>query len=961
MTTLDITNECLAIGKKISRLTGVHSVRTAGFSVQKYGESIWPLAMPGQMTRNVSNNIATFQEQIAAGMPHRGYFSVTVKPEEALAVSEKVQRKAGAILAYTNVSGSKVEMFFIKTEAAPEIVKFSNWDGRQFAEGAVHGKEGAKRYRVRKTLNGRNQGAFSARESGEDWIHIDSAGRAWQCASWPLPNGMGNLTIVHVDEPFEANDNDGLITEAAAKRLAAVCNANFSGRTEFVQMLLIGYTGVYKCAAEVLRGEPRAGQAELLASVPDADIFIGAAGASRKVWLEKSSLGRITLWNAPRREQNFVSADALQTFLRWQAYFETDVILGVGSAMMRAQLREDQIAALTTPLQELQEECEEQGESEYDYRPEHKADAWRIADAAENRVGRIARMVNRSPFAWKDAIGFRHSRVARMLQSMARANSGFRNAGEGMPAWVIPGKYMMLMHHDFAGVKQPRRGWARIVKNRGRHYGYSINPEDFATREWVEESDHSDFDDKSTLTPAVDPETGETYAVILRRPSSLPYGGSIRRTPKADLREWNRSKGIPVLPLRPDWKERAAVAAQYIDLPVGISTGPERVPQPATNDLEAELGANIWAAQQVREVGLASLIIGAIALSGLSDEKSKFITSDLIDNSVNQTHNGEYVTSQLMDRLVDLIHQGKRFYMPALSKIKKPVEQAYAKKYGRKPVIRQGTFPEHRKVWKHLVKEAQAAKTMSDTLAMRANGIPNHLVEPLDPELYRIAIKVAHAVANYWQQWGVRAGEIRRSNRDYEEKDAELSHRTAETNSMIAERVQAGLAEARQSPNFYIPGNFARALWQTQLTEARRWQKGKSYNLVGLLDEEELEGFFDPTWYGKADPTWVSRVTLTKGSALQPGDQCQIKKHGTKWAVLKDDQIVAVLESEGYGLAGLKSEFIGFIPVPEETPKGFHCRQAVAVFRNDQEEIIDATRRLLKEQEAIVRSFHVLD
>ena len=102
-----------------------------------------------------------------------------------------------------------------------------------------------------------------SRQTGESWIHTDESGIEWECASWPLPGNQGTLTIVKVPEPYDANDNDGLVTESAAIRLAAACNAKYSRKTDFVQMLLLGKTGMNKCAAEILRGEPkkRTGQA----------------------------------------------------------------------------------------------------------------------------------------------------------------------------------------------------------------------------------------------------------------------------------------------------------------------------------------------------------------------------------------------------------------------------------------------------------------------------------------------------------------------------------------------------------------------------------------------------------------------------------------------------------------------------------------------------------------------------
>ena len=45
----------------------------------------------------------------------------------------------------------------------------------------------------------------------------------------------------------------------------------------------------------------------------------------------------------------------------------------------------------------------------------------------------------------------------------------------------------MLMHHDFAGVKKPKLGWARIIQRPASngYYGYDIDAEDFCVQQLV--------------------------------------------------------------------------------------------------------------------------------------------------------------------------------------------------------------------------------------------------------------------------------------------------------------------------------------------------------------------------------------------------------------------------------------------------------------------------------------------
>ena len=122
MTTLTdrATEMSIRIAREIRKLPGIKSVKAAGYYVPKYSEQLYPIAVPGQLPANLSNNIGTYEEQVSEGMPHEAYFSVTVHPENALQAVDTIKKKAKSVLAYTNVAGTGVELFFIRTDADPE-------------------------------------------------------------------------------------------------------------------------------------------------------------------------------------------------------------------------------------------------------------------------------------------------------------------------------------------------------------------------------------------------------------------------------------------------------------------------------------------------------------------------------------------------------------------------------------------------------------------------------------------------------------------------------------------------------------------------------------------------------------------------------------------------------------------------------------------------------------------------
>ena len=141
---------------------------------------------------------------------------------------------------------------------------------------------------------------------------------------------------------------------------------------------------------------------------------------------------------------------------------------------------------------------------------------------------------------------------------------------------------------------------------------------------------------------------------------------------------------------------------------------------------------------------------------------------------------------------------------------------------------------------------------------------------------------------------------------------------------MIAERVQRGLEEARET-YWYLPGNFARTLLQTQLTENRRWQKEKKpYKLMKPSGRRGTHSLLRPHLVRQGRPHLGNphhhqrRLRTPTGRRLhRPGKPALPTGPLSKRARTKSKPY---LESEGYGIAELESEFLGFVPIPEDAP-----------------------------------------
>ena len=240
---------------------------------------------------------------------------------------------------------------------------------------------------------------------------------------------------------------------------------------------------------------------------------------------------------------------------------------------------------------------------------------------------------------------------------------------------------------------------------------------------------------------------------------------------------------------------------------------------------------------------------------------------------------------------------------------------------------------------------------MSRTLALRANGIANHMVEPVDPKVHRIAVAVVRQVAEKWRQWGAKAGEIRKSDREYSEKGSR--DRPTVRSRQRSHRAASGGRTGAGAGNRPVP--------------ARKLRPGPCGNPTGgsqtVAEGQKALQPHGTARRGRTQRFLRSYVVRTCGTPLgNPHrstryDRAEVRRRvhcKASWLqvalVGEDGETAAILEAEGYGMSGLTSRFVGFVPTLDDGPTGFFTKQPIAVFEHDRYELIEKTREMLDQQ-----------
>ena len=883
--------------------------------------------------------------QVAEGAAHLGWIEMSTPPDQVDTVIADCAQ-LGLFLADVNVSGPRVQMFWIHGKEDTHW-QFTRWLGRRFAEGSNAGKSGLKRMRALK-LAGLSPGTAGGAVVKADAYATEEYGHIVHNFDTPV----GNLRVCEVECPHDANDNDGLVTERGYKVLAEMCGLGPIESACTVQTLIVGPTGAIKFAGQILTKEPTGDTARMIANAPEAEIYVGAPGVDRKVDFDGMEALRVNVWRESP-QTGLVPADGLQQAPTVLGYLKPATVAHYSNAIINKLSRADQLAVFR----------------EKDTNPIPADDETPMARAASLLLAQLNRLYearaarNTADAAWEaNGSGFAHpnpnSRTGRIAYALRSYVDNNRRGNEGMPAMWIPGHWVKLMSSMFVGdslttVKQPRRGWARLVwRNESQPSGLAINNADFGTVNWAYRSDGSDFDDKLTVSLCVDGEANP-WLLVLRRPSS-PYGGLLLRITREQAAEYEQRTGIPAMPLREGWQEFDSMCRAYAERPDAIDLGAKMEPIPCTNEMADQLAAAKRQAEQVGWTGKVSYLVGALYLSGHSqDGSSKFVTSDLIDNAVEGHHDGQHVYLKFLDHAADLARRNMPFFRPSVEVIEKSIQERLGEVQGQHVPIRYAPNDEFSQVWQLLLKQSGWTWSQHQLLMNRCNGPYQWLTRELSENVTGHARHAVAQARHLWSAWG-RSRSAIPYGPNREESIAVITGRTvAEIHKVVTESYSAASAEP-----YYQPGSFAAALKQAQAVEAKYWQKfdrklnPKRYALVDALPRNELIAFFDRGEQPPADPTWFVRTWPVQNAGLEPWDEVEVRYWNGRYCLFRegDDeeaQPIAQLGPEAGGIVGLYSEFLGFIPHEDNQPP-------VAAYRNSARELEKLTlERVAKAQDAL--------
>ena len=885
--------------------------------------------------------------QVAEGAQHQGWVEFSAAPSAVDTIVEDCH-KLGLFLADVNASGPRVQMFWIHGKDDSRW-HFAHQLGRRFKAGSNAGKSGLKRQRVLKLAGLSPGSAGSTASSGNASMTVEDG-----YTIHTIETPEGSLRICEVPCPHDANDNDGLVTERGYRVLQELCKLDNIDEASTVQSLIVGPTGAIKFAGQVLCKEATGDTAEMISKAPHADIYVGSPGVDRKVEYDRKVALRVNVWHEDD-QSGLVPADGLQQALAVLGRFTPQTVSHYTNRVINRNVRGAQLS----------------GFREKDNNPVQKPDETPMAHAAALLVAQLHRLFearaarDTSQAAWEaNGSSFAHpntrSAEAQLAYRLRGLVSKNRRRRDGLPGMILPGHWVKLMSSMFVGdslypVKQPRRGWARLVWRRpDQPFGLVINNADFSTIVWIYGLDGSDFDDKVTVTLCVD-EDGNPWILVLRRPSS-PYGGMMLRITRAQAAEYEQNTGIPAMPLREGWQEFDSFCRTYAEMPNAIDLGPELEPVPCTNDMADQIAAAKRQASQVGWTGKVSYLVAALFLSGHSmDGQTKFVTSDLIDNAVEGGHDGEYVYDLFLNRAATMANEGKPFFRPSVEVIEGSILERQAEIFKRSTTIRYAPNDEFKKVWDEAVKQEAWTWDQHQTMEDRKNGPYHWMMRELPEPTLRQAHHAVNTARNLWSSWGV----SKRSMPYGKEGEEAMAALTATIVAEIHKTVQDAYAAAREELN-YEPGTFAAAIKQVQACEPKYWQKfdrkgaPKRYHLIDALPREELIAFFDRGELPPADPTWFARTWPIKGcDSLQPWDEVEIRVQEGRYHAYRDGEPVAILGPEARVIANLDNEFLGF--VPGQDPKA----PPVATYRNSARQLEQLTQERYVKAEDTLNSLRV--
>lgn len=890
------------------------------------------------------------REQARRGRDFRGDAIIAIS-EESKPIAEGLiatMEQRGWSWVHPHVSGSSVTLWFVLGNAET----FYEMTGTRHPRGGPQGKPGLKRDRVATPSNSPLQGAFVTwRKSRSHQIFLPD-GRETTWTELHLPGGK-TLKVLAIPEEHNANDGDSLLKWEAVEALAEATDLRSldQNKVDFVQYLISGADMGLKAMGQTTAQVPWPEEYE------EWDILIGTEGTLPDVQRD-TTIGKVTARERRASEDGLLSLDGLETVVNgYLNTFEPKTMLKYGRLIaLRNQMR-DQRDALSKPAEELAsdylaQDVVEERRTREEQRLE--AIAWAQENAEQDTLGALALKVTGSSFADPTAGGPGVDRVPRKIRGRLKKSATNGMESEGLPGAILPGAKLKLCWWMFSGVEEPPWGEIRLgFRPDGTVSRYSVNGAQYGTEEHRIRTDSDDCDDESYMVPGWDPDTGTPWANMMRTPSS-PDGGTYYKMTMEDAVKVARQ--IPFLPMRKGWGHRDPDLATREPR---FTMGEPIVPQGTTQDLHEILKASRFAAKEPKNIGQFSNSIQAFWMAGDAAKDIKFTSSDLIDNVWNQNYEGEAIVNQADAYSVMKLRAGQPWYRPAYLRHKKRVEELYRRTYGEAPEPVFVSMPELETMFRGLVELDDMSNLLGAILRYRRGGPTAAMVERVDEKVALQAAMTILDVGQLWSDWGRKRKSLYRSGMTMGAREKAIGELTASTLKLIRGRVRTGFKRAALLPNFSA-GEFATALRQVQLSQGKRWEdrSGENfrirkadallpkemYKLHQHLPARELIAYFTR---GEVKPSWVSRLINRQATwEIDPNDRVEITKSKGRWQISLEasDRTSGSLGKEAIGLAGLKTKFIGFVPVYESIKRfesNFYGPHQVAVFENEHKDVLN--------------------
>ena len=829
--------------------------------------------------------------------------------------------------------------------------------------GGSEPKDNGKRNGVMSPLNSPYQGAFVSKGPATLERVVLPDGTDAQRLLITLHNGETIQALAIPDSP-DATDGDMLISADAVHKLAAASDIVLTPAdllaADAVQILALARPAGIKAMGQ------HGGRIPWPERFEGFDLVVGQPGLLTKTQREITA-GKVTLLMEPDDILGYIAADGLESVVNcWLSFARPQDLARYERLVLIKDIWKRQLKAIS--MEDTRSDWHPPSERDQDQLLQKLI--WRQESEAKRSLGRLARELTGSVFAHPEAFGADPGAPLRLVRSsiekgqsrpMPSQDRGRHTNAQrpkGLPYAVIPGFPLKRAYHEFAGVPEPDFGSATILwRPSGTPYAFVLSPDQYADEDQKHRSNGADGDDHWTAAMGI--RDGDPYIVLVRPPNS-PDNGDAYRVSSRDHERW--LKVAPAIPLKPDWH----VIPNPSTVQSKLDMGPQLTPPAPTSDLQVKLPVARFAVHQSRQIGRFANRVQALFTAGYPIEELNFNGSALPDNVWLQDHDSEYPVQQLGEMCAQWDSQGNPWFEPTATRVAHDIAEIMASANPpQTPKFNVGKYPDYEFLWNELLDVEDILDLIDATARYRCNGYTEKLVDRTNEDISLLAAKTVARVRALWKSDFRTQRSIRyRKGLTQRLRQRLMDEAKAKTLDAIRNTVQTAYEQSLDVRD--RRGDFAVALNQASILFTYRWERPddpnyrvpgsqrwlpkRPYSLLHYLPEPEQEALYTEAGT-PLEPTWIARLTfLDNGPKPEPGRYYTAQRQiGDKWALVPEEggETVAILNSEGYGLAGMTSELIGVIPrqhIASRMPD-FCVPDTLAVFRQDHTQVLRQVQR----------------